>query len=339
MTPDFCRNLLLSECPAPIVVHLQRLIAMMHYSHYNNVMPSSVLLFRNNPMFPAGEQQDCSEYLAHLLNSLNDGERTEGFVPALDDQVHNFTIADKSFSGQLTNIYKCLVCSHESRIQNRFRELQLAFPDCGGNRKESFTVQSLIEYNSASDILDGDDKYACPSCATYCMGEHQTVITQGPRNLIITLKRFGYDKATHQHTKLMNKVYPNNTITLTQYNSTMHEVTILVYRLYAIVIHDGGTINSGHYYALARDAELRWVRFSDDVVSFMKCPEIRQLRTRDTAHMLFYALSAVKGTASPEDKENAMPLSPEEPLVLEELPAGLLDFVKPYLGGQPPSQS
>lgn len=201
---------MLSECPSKIVVHLQRLIGLLHYSRYKKLVPSPVL-YANYPMFELGDQQDCSEYLGYLLNALCEGERANGWALP-DDQVSNLTIADKSFSGQLTNVYKCLVCSHESRSTNRFRELQLCFPDCSGNDKPYFSVQNLIDHNSLPVLLDGDNKYACPRCATYCKGEHQTKVTQAPRNLIITINRFGYDRATQTRTKLRHRVYHNNTV-------------------------------------------------------------------------------------------------------------------------------
>ncbi|XP_017870287.1 PREDICTED: ubiquitin carboxyl-terminal hydrolase 35-like [Drosophila arizonae] len=310
----------------------------MHYSRHHVLVPPSVLSASNSAMFVAGEQQDSSEYLGYLLNSLSDAEKAKGCVPACDDQL-NLTIADKSFSGQLTNIYKCLVCSHESRIPNKFRELQLAFPECTGNPKISFTVQNLIEHNSLPEILDGDNKYACPTCATYCKGEHHMKITQGPRNLIITIKRFGYDRATNQPTKLMHKVYHNNSISLEQYDNAMQQFTILLYRLYAIVIHVGSSLDSGHYYVLARDAEHRWIKFNDSEVSYVKSSEVRHLRSQNSAHMLLYTLNEEVDMVAEEDKENAVPMSHMAPLTLEELPAKLRKFLKRNLGNEPPNQT
>lgn len=208
-----------------MIVQMQRLIALLHFSKYSKIMPTSVLFATNRAMFTSGLQQDCSEYLGHLLNLLHEHEKVMGWlwpsnatgssinwVESLDlllPYSNKMSIADRSFSGQLSNIYKCLTCSYESSNPNSFRELQLAFPEGKINqksRKPNFTVQGLLDLYCTPEILDGDNKYACPQCAKHCKGERQIKITEAPLNIIITIKRFNYNRETQLRTKLLHKI-------------------------------------------------------------------------------------------------------------------------------------
>merc|ERR1719247_3526635 len=56
------------------------------------------------------------------------------------------------------------------------------------------------------------------------------------------------------------------------------------YRLYAVVVHAGQSMGSGHYYSLARGSNGHWYRFDDEFVA--------QVSERDAlsqeAYLLFY---------------------------------------------------
>jgi len=120
---------------------------------------------------------------------------------------------DKTFAGKLCTTYKCLSCAWESRNEDSFRELQLSFPDdkedCGAN---NYSVQDLIDYYCSPEKLDGDNQYFCPSCKKLCDAERRIGITQAPRNLILTLKQFKYDQKYHFRTKLMHKVFHDESV-------------------------------------------------------------------------------------------------------------------------------
>lgn len=120
---------------------------------------------------------------------------------------------DKTFAGKLSTTYKCLSCAWESRNEDSFRELQLSFPDdkddCGAN---NYSVQDLIDYYCSPEKLDGDNQYFCARCKKLCDAERRIGITQAPRNLILTLKQFKYDQKYHFRTKLMHKVFHDESV-------------------------------------------------------------------------------------------------------------------------------
>lgn len=120
---------------------------------------------------------------------------------------------DKTFAGKLSTTYKCLSCAWESRNEDSFRELQLSFPDdkddCGA---QNYSVQDLIDYYCSPEKLDGDNQYFCARCKKLCDAERRIGITQAPRNLILTLKQFKYDQKYHFRTKLMHKVFHDESV-------------------------------------------------------------------------------------------------------------------------------
>lgn len=122
---------------------------------------------------------------------------------------------DKTFAGKLSTTYRCLSCGWESRNEDSFRELQLSFPDdkddCGAT---NYSVQDLIEYFCSPEKLDGDNQYFCPRCKKLCDAERHIGVTQAPRNLILTLKQFKYDQKYHFRTKLMHKVFHDESVSI-----------------------------------------------------------------------------------------------------------------------------
>jgi hypothetical protein len=66
----------------------------------------------------------------------------------------------------------------------------------------------------------------------------------------------------------------------------------LVYNLYAVVVHEGASASSGHYFAIVkREASVQWVLFNDtkvSVVSFEESVQSIEKSANKCAYMLFY---------------------------------------------------
>lgn len=131
------------------------------------------------------------------------------------DQAKPPSTIDLTFAGKLSTTYRCLNCGWESRNEDSFRELQLSFPDdkedCGAT---NYSVQDLIEYYCSPEKLDGDNQYFCPQCKKLCDAERHIGVTQAPKNLILTLKQFKYDQKYHFRTKLMHKVFHDESVSI-----------------------------------------------------------------------------------------------------------------------------
>lgn len=117
-----------------------------------------------------------------------------------------------------------------------------------------------------------------------------------------------FDSKLQTQTKLMHTVYHNHTVTLpTVRTQPVHPV----YNLFAAVIHAGTTLDSGHYFTLAKDND-QWHKFNDDEVSFADENLLNGLSRSSTPYILFYRRTDVE--------EGAVP-------TLEELPPKLQESV------------
>ncbi|XP_017039184.1 ubiquitin carboxyl-terminal hydrolase 35 [Drosophila ficusphila] len=248
---------------------------------------------------------------------------------------------DKTFAGKLSTTYRCLSCGWESRNEDSFRELQLSFPDdkddCGAT---NYSVQDLIEYFCSPEKLDGDNQYFCPRCKKLCDAERHIGVTQAPRNLILTLKQFKYDQKYHSRTKLMHKVFHDESVTVkTSSTDTLQEMSTVHYDLYAGVVHAGFSMDSGHYFTFAADQEKNWYKFNDNLVTHSQPEEMHNLTSPNTPYILFYKMcgrsNESNGTSAScssglglgsSHQMVSVPFSP--PLTLDELPRQLRDYVR-----------
>ncbi|XP_017069432.1 ubiquitin carboxyl-terminal hydrolase 35 [Drosophila eugracilis] len=248
---------------------------------------------------------------------------------------------DKTFAGKLSTTYRCLCCGWESRNEDNFRELQLSFPDdkddCGAT---NYSVQDLIEYYCSPEKLDGDNQYFCPQCKKLCDAERHIGVTQAPRNLILTLKQFKYDQKYHFRTKLMHKVFHDESVTVKMSaTDSLQEMSTVHYDLYAGVVHAGYSMDSGHYFTFAADQAKNWYKFNDNLVTHSQPEEMHNLTSPNTPYILFYKMcgrsnesnvaSASCSSSMGSGSSNAVvsvPISP--PLTLEELPRQLRDYVR-----------
>ncbi|XP_017019957.1 ubiquitin carboxyl-terminal hydrolase 38 [Drosophila kikkawai] len=268
------------------------------------------------------------------------GSSQQGLSPKLASTI------DKTFAGKLSTTYRCLSCGWESRNEDSFRELQLSFPDvkddCGAT---NYSVQDLIEYFCSPEKLDGDNQYHCPCCKKHCDGERHIGVTQAPRNLILTLKQFKYDQKYHYRTKLMHKVFHDESVTVKMCaTDSLQEMSTVHYDLYAGVVHSGFSMDSGHYFTFAADQSKNWYKFNDNLVTHSQPEEMHNLTSPNTPYILFYKMCARSNesngasSASCSSSINggsvaggghqvvSVPISP--PLTLEELPRQLRDYVK-----------
>lgn len=233
---------------------MQKLIVLLHHSKRNGVQATSIISATHPADFLPGEQQDSSEFLGHLLNQLHNQEineyyqqledqfvRLDDFItdtppspnhppansapPMFNDAVYLapdgflISVTDKTFAGKASTILKCLKCGWRSRNDDSFHELQLSFPESTDSNSE-YSVQSLVDTYYAPEILDGENQYQCCHCQCLRDGERCIQMVDAPRNLILTLKQFNFEKLLQIRTKLMHNVFHNEKVSYPQTSST-----------------------------------------------------------------------------------------------------------------------
>ncbi|XP_067631153.1 ubiquitin carboxyl-terminal hydrolase 38 [Eurosta solidaginis] len=100
MTKEFSREILLSQSKSPLMVNMQQQIALMLYSRRFELTPSRVLNATRPPGFSAGVQQDSSEYLGYLLETLHEQEMLSRKQKPVTDST-NATTAKAIVSAQV----------------------------------------------------------------------------------------------------------------------------------------------------------------------------------------------------------------------------------------------
>lgn len=106
----------------------------------------------------------------------------------------------------------------------------------------------------------------------------------------------------------MHTVYHNHSVTLpTVRSQAVHSA----YNLFAAVIHAGTTLDSGHYYTLAKDND-QWHKYNDDEVTLEDENHLNGLNRSSTPYILFYRRTDIEEGTAPS---------------LEELPPKLQELV------------
>ncbi|XP_039763299.1 ubiquitin carboxyl-terminal hydrolase 38 isoform X2 [Pararge aegeria] len=200
---------------------------------------------------------------------------------------------DGMFGGVLLTRVQCTVCRSSSLSRDVFRDLQLAFPEKPEGREHS--VQSLLEYYCSKESLSGDNKYQCHDCGGLRDAERSVLIETTPKYLILVLKNFKFDSKLQVQTKLMHTVYYNHTITLPTVRAQAVHAS---YNVFAAVIHAGTTLDSGHYYTLAKDND-QWHKYNDCSVTYADESHLNKLNRSSTPYILFYRRSDIEEPPAP----------------------------------------
>lgn len=271
----------------------------------NNLMNGNMKMENGNGN-GNGEQMDIDDN--NMLNqtiSIDSPPLTDDSDDAInpEDRKHSManstvhTMVQKLFGGRLSVNYKCLNCNTQSTNIDNFFDLQLSFPQpqAGSDSittsplidKTNYTTQQLLTSYFKTEQMINDDKYFCDKCKALCDGERHITLEEGPSNLILVIKHFKYDRNCHVRRKLLHKVHHDEVISMIA--RTKDGCFRLKYKLYAVIVHCGMNIDSGHYYTYAINASDEWYKFNDSHISRSSFSDIKNLSTLNTPYILFYA--------------------------------------------------
>ena len=156
--------------------------------------------------------------------------------------------------GTCVHLSKCLTCLSITESRDLFYELSIGFHDQSSTNSEQdkiFDLQALIDHTFAWESLLNENQFACDTCQLKQDGSRRMFLTSHPNYLVLLLKRFVHNRLTGKYEKCLDRTTLPELIQLL----TVSETSVS-YRLKAIVVHHGLSMNSGHYYA--------FVMFNDD---------------------------------------------------------------------------
>lgn len=300
MTDQF-RNSVLTSSPKAtqkLLVKLQYVFAFLTHSKRVTYSPKSFHEASKPPWFEAFRQQDCSEFLHYLFDTLHEQETELTKSPlspkrALNDSSSMCCAMHEMFGGKLSTRLECLECRNVSEGTESFVDIPLAFPCL-----TKANLEDLVGHFFAPEILDGENSYSCGSCQCLRSAEKRVNVTELPKCLVVNLMRFGYDSSTQKRNKILTDVSYPEVLKLPGHDSESYE-------LYAVVVHSGASSDAGHYYTYARNragcTKQEWFLFNDSNVTFADFESFQHLGerfTKDTAYLLFYERSAGERQAS-----------------------------------------
>uniref|UniRef100_A0A6B2KZN0 Ubiquitin carboxyl-terminal hydrolase n=1 Tax=Arcella intermedia TaxID=1963864 RepID=A0A6B2KZN0_9EUKA len=260
------------------------------------------------PTFRPGRQEDAHEFMRFVVSGLQSKEvpKKPGAKEVKSSESDIFSV----FGGYLRSEVHCFQCKQSSFTFDEFQDLSLEISHLN-------TLEKCLDHFTAPEILEKKNAYACQKCKTLTRASKRLTIHSPPAILVIHLKRFSmkatYSRISWDKNKYKLK-YPStldlapflsnkqNTSSKSPHsNATINNCT---YSLYGVLIHEGHTMNSGHYYSYAKASNNLWYQFNDEMVSQVNAQEV----LRQEGYILFYKREGVE-----EPSDHPQPVHAKEP--------------------------
>ncbi|KAK7205945.1 hypothetical protein BZA70DRAFT_277480 [Myxozyma melibiosi] len=243
-----------------LIPEIVRLFAYLRYG-WMKVLDTrgfiqSIRNFENDPI-DYTVQMDVDEFYNLLF------DRLESKIAEKDkkEAISHF------YGGTLLTQIKSKECEHVSERTEPFSAIQC---DIKGKRDLEKSLDAFVE----GETMDGENKYWCSQCSAHVDAEKRICLQEVPDHLIFHLKRFDFDLATMQRSKINDYFEFPTELDISPYmfsslaiesadesEEERQQQTPDKFRISGVLVHTG-TAESGHYFSYIRDKE-GWVEFND----------------------------------------------------------------------------
>lgn len=204
------------------------------------------------------------------------------------------------FQGMEATITECGNCGFEKKNFAEFTALKVDFPQKYTERGVHIEKVSLTEMLDESFNKPGNDMedVLCASCEKRANAQQKRAITYMPDYLILDFPRFR-DDGDKEYGKIRTRIDFTESLNLDKIFISVPSpparpddtpadrghVGPFQYDVYAVIMHIGKQIQSGHYFALARSIDKpghpssRWHEFNDKIATpaeFAECQTKRK---------------------------------------------------------------
>ncbi|XP_034002359.1 LOW QUALITY PROTEIN: ubiquitin carboxyl-terminal hydrolase 1 [Trematomus bernacchii] len=213
----------------------------------------------------AEEKRSAEERAGHTAEDKKTAEPQEG----LD-------LMEQLFQGCLVLRTRCLECESFTERREDFQDISVpvldeepSSPDdlsevSPDPKPELKTLKWAIGQFASVERIVGEDKYFCETCHHYTEAERSLLFDKTPEVITIHLKRFSANSCDLDPYAGLSKVntplQTPLTLSLDEWCTRPSSTKGLRYQLFAVVMHSGITISSGHYTAYCRMSELKDVK-------------------------------------------------------------------------------
>jgi ubiquitin carboxyl-terminal hydrolase 36/42 len=240
-----------------------------------------------------GRQEDAHEYLIALLDAMH--ERSIAGIPKPPPDVEFTSFIYRIFGGRIRSQVKCTQCNYESNTYDPFLDLSLEI-------NHASSVDKALKRFTAGEALDGANKYKCPKENRGVRAIKRMTVETAPSVLVIQLKRFEFSMSGR---KISKQVEFDPVLDLSPYMSH-RPATPAIYDLYGVLVHQGHSMHSGHYFCFVKGgANGDWHKFDDTRVNLTAERNV----LGQSAYILFYIKRTPPMVAGPMPR----PLQPTAP--------------------------
>jgi ubiquitin C-terminal hydrolase len=201
-------------------------------------------------------QQDAADFLTHLLDNFSE----------LRSELRN---AD----GDLFLVVEGLhfSCSREScpgyddiKPDERMPIVRVQIPD------EAVSLSDCLNCYFSEEPIDAHMECRVEGCLGTRTHMKRGIFSLG-QYLFVQLKRFNYDSATGEKTKISNAVSCPMGLDLNPYYCGYDSTGLKNYELFGFIVHGGETLDRGHYWAYVKDSvsetpDTPWTCYNDEAV-------------------------------------------------------------------------
>ncbi|NWS59589.1 UBP1 hydrolase, partial [Chunga burmeisteri] len=235
---------------------------------------------------PGKEYGDCELEESSVKCENGNNIKEEYHEPASPGESHNekgtekepkkegtelavFELVEKLFQGQLVLRTRCLECECFTERREDFQDISVPVQEDELSKTEESseispepktemkTLKWAISQFASVERIVGEDKYFCENCHHYTEAERSLLFDKMPEVITIHLKCFAASGLEFDCYGGLSKI---NTPLLTPLKLSLEEwstkPTNDTYGLFAVVMHSGITISSGHYTASVKITDL-----------------------------------------------------------------------------------
>lgn len=211
--------------------------------------------------------QAGKEYCDSSAMEHTDGKGTEMHKRGTELAV--FNLVERLFQGQLVLRTRCLECECFTERREDFQDISVPVQKDDVSeveenseispepKTEVKTLKWAISQFASVERIVGEDKYFCENCCHYTEAERSLLFDKMPEVITIHLKCFAASGLEFDCYGGLSKI---NTPLLTPLQLSLDDWSINpaneIYGLFAVVMHSGITISSGHYTASVKITDL-----------------------------------------------------------------------------------
>ena len=299
-SPSFSQTLLLAPATAStpetpktsrIANLVRQLVATIHGDGKSSALSPNGLAksLRNiNSRFRLGRQEDAHEFLVSLLDNLQTHHLlTSGIDPTKSGwrdrlpmkRLDETTMIHRICGGYYRSQLKCPDCGFTSPTYDPFLDLSLDITT-------SNTLDDAIRKFCSTEILSRENRWTCSGCKKKVKAEKSMSIYRPSVTLTVQLKRFKFNALGFGGGKISKKLAFPLKLQLPLSDSRKCN-----YELTGLVVHAGGSCNSGHYYSYIKAPNGAWFLCDD---SHTRQVQLDEVLGRKDAYLLFYSREEVK---------------------------------------------